>query len=211
MALTTRTRRPTAARARRIANLTLLLAVALPVMAWAQLGPGGAPGIVNATAFAQVTPGLSVTVVPYDDSELNLAVKARFEEELRRTSRTVSDRAVLRLSFGTQVIQGRFSGDGPSLGRFEGDSERGVHFELNIWSSTKDSVLGGRQKRDSRKANVFHINAELRDERTGKVLWQADAFCEMLTPDRLRIASSMVRPLVANMGRTAKGAPFDIK
>jgi hypothetical protein len=211
MALTTPARRSKAARALRFAGVVLLLAVAPLAVALAQLGPNGAPGIVNSTAFGHVTPGLSVAVSPFDDTDLNLAVKTRFEEELERTSRTISEQAVLRLSFDTQVIQGRFSGDGPTLGRFEGDSERGVHFEFNIWSSTKDSMLGGRQKRDSRKANVFHMNAELRDERTGKVLWQADAFCEMLTPDRLRIARSMVRTLVANLGRTAKSAPFDIE
>ncbi|MFQ5773283.1 MAG: hypothetical protein ACE5GS_02085 [Kiloniellaceae bacterium] len=181
-----------------------------PEMRLAQLGPGGAPGIVNAVAFAPVAPGLAIAVKPFDDNELNLAIQQRLEDELRGVSRPISDDAVLGLWFETEVIQGRFPGAAGDLGRFEGGSS-GVRFELNIWSSSRDSILGGRRKGEPRRANVFHINAILRDGRSGKTLWQGDAFCEMLTPDTLRIARSMIRPLVAGLGRTVKGEPFDIE
>ena len=98
------------------------------------------------------------------------------------------------------------------LGRLEAGSDTGVDFRLNFWSSSQDSLLGGRQsKGETRAANVFHMNAVLRDRRSGKVLWQGDAYSEMIVPDEPRIARSMVRPLVTNLGRTVKGEPFELE
>ena len=176
----------------------------------AQLGPGGAPGVVSTVAYDQLTPGLSIAVRPLDDTELNLAIKKRLEEELRRISRPLSDTAVLILSFETEVLRGRFSSAAPSLGSLEAGSE-GTRFQLNVWSSDKDSILGGRKAAGPPRANVFHLSVTLRDERTGKALWQGDAMGEMLSPDTLRIAESMARPLITRLGRTATREPFDIE
>lgn len=178
----------------------------------AQLGPNGAPGIINSVDFRPVDPMAEVTVRPLDDSKESLEIKRRFDGALRQSGYKVSDTtADTELSFETAVIEGRFSDGGRNIGRFEGSSDRGVNFQLNLWSSTEDSVLGGRQKRDGRRANVFHMNVVLRDRTSGTILWQADAFCEMLIPDTGRIAASMVPPLVESIGRTVKGKPFDIQ
>ncbi len=179
----------------------------------AQLGPGGAPGVLTTTVYGELPAAVSVNVEPYDDSELNLQIKAAFDEELVRRNQASAPAGDFQFGFDTQILQGEFDGAGPSLGSFRARSLTGVDFQLNIWSSTKDSVLGGRQKgADSKKKmSVFHINAELRDGATGEVLWSGDAFCEMLGGDTLRIARSMVRPLIANLGRTARDVPFDIQ
>lgn len=176
----------------------------------AQLGPGGAPGIVKTVAYASLTPGLAIAVKPYQDDDFNLAVKQRFEEELGRISRSVSETAVLVLSFETKVVAGEFSVQPGTMGRFEADTGS-AQLNLNVWSSTQDSLLGGRQQAETRRGNVFHMNVTLRDNRSGKTLWQGDAYCMMLTGDRLRIARSMVRPLVTSLGRTVGGDPFEIE
>lgn len=178
----------------------------------AQLAPNGAPGIVNAVALAQVASDRPVALTPFDDDELSLAIKARFEDELLRVGRPVSEAAPLTLSFETEVIQGHFSRGEGNMGRFKAGSG-GLRLDLNIWSSTRDSLLGGRQtgESESRQANLFHMNAVLRDRVTGKTLWQGDAYCEMLTADTERIGVSMVGPLVANLGRSVEQQPFDIE
>lgn len=178
----------------------------------AQLAPNGAPGIVNAVALAPVAPDRPVAVTPFDDDDLSLAIKARFEDELRRLGRPVAESAPLALSFETRVIEGRFSRTAGNMGRFEGGSD-GLRLDLNIWSTTQDSLLGGQRTGESetRQANLLHMNAVLRDRDTGRTLWQGDAYCEMLTADTLRIAASMVGPLVANLGRSARQRPFDIE
>lgn len=178
----------------------------------AQLAPNGAPGIVTTVALSDLPDGLPIAVTPFADDNLSLLIKARFEAALHAAHRPVSETASLTLSFETKVIAGRFTQDQARLGRFEAD-EDGVQFNLNIWSSTQDSLLGGRQKTEapSRKVNLLHMNVVLRDRETGKILWQGDAYCEMLTANRLRIAGSMVAPLTASLGRSVTGQPFDIE
>lgn len=178
----------------------------------AQLAPNGAPGIVTTAAIGDLPDGLAIAVTPFADDHLSLSIKSRFEAALRAAHRPVSDVAPLTLSFETNVIAGRFTHDQARLGRFEAD-EDGVKFNLNIWSSNQDSLIGGRQKTEapSRKVNLLHMNVVLRDRETGKTLWYGDAYCEMLTANRLRIAGSMVGPLTANLGRSVTAQPFDIE
>ena len=177
----------------------------------ARLGPNGEPGIVNSVDFAPADPQAVITVRPLDDSRESLEIKRRIDAALREAGYAVSDyTAAIELSSETEVIEGHFSGESGSLGRLKG-GDRGVRLDFNIWSSSKDSLLGGRQKKDDRQANVFHMNAVLRDRGSGAVLWQGDAFYEMLIADHARIANSMVLPLVRNMGRTVRGEPFQIE
>jgi hypothetical protein len=178
----------------------------------AQLAPNGAPGILTTVALVDLPDGLPIAVTPFADDNLSLAVKARFEAALHAANRPVSETAPLTLSFETKVIAGRFTQDQTRLGRFEAD-EDGVQFNLNIWSSSQDSLLGGRQKANapSRKANLLHMYVVLRDRETGKTLWHGDAYSEMLTADQSRIAGSMVGPLTANLGRSVTAQPFDIE
>ena len=178
----------------------------------AQLAANGAPGIVTTVALGDLPDGQPIAVTPFADDDLSLSVKARFEAALRAAGRPVSDSAPLTLSFDTKVIVGRFTRAEANMGRFEAD-DAGVQLNLNIWSSSQDSLLGGRQKAGapSRKVNLFHMNVVLRDRETGKTLWQGDAYCEMLTADQKRIAGSMVAPLTASLGRSVTGRPFDIE
>ena len=185
-----------------------LLLVPAPALAQA----GGAPGVMKSVAYAPIAAEHSISVAPVDDTDLNLRIKDLFEGELTATGRATSDQAAVTLSFETRVIQGHFSEGLPDLARLQAGTDVGVDFQMNVWSSTQDSLLGGRQRKDEvRRANVFHINVVLRDQGSGEVLWQGDAFSEMVVPDELRIARSMVRPLVTNLGQTVTQEPFDIE
>ncbi len=179
---------------------------------FAQLAANGAPGIVTTVALGELPAGQPVAVTPFADDDLSLSVKARFEAALRAAGWSVSDSAPLTLSFDTEMIEGRFTQAEANLGRFEANDE-GVQLNLNIWSSSQDSLLGCRQKAGapSSKANLFHMNVVLRDRESGKTLWQGDAYSEMLIADQARIAGSMVAPLTANLGRSVQAQPFDIE
>ncbi len=177
----------------------------------ARLGPNGEPGIINSINFIPADPQATIAVRPMDDSKESLEIKRRIDAALREAGYAVSDyTADIELSFETEVIEGRFSGESGTLGSLRGGGG-GVRLDFNIWSSSKDSLLGGRQRRDDRRANVFHMNAVLRDRESGAVLWQGDAFYEMLIADHARIANSMVWPLVRNLGRTVRREPFQIE
>ncbi len=182
------------------------------ILQTAQLAPNGAPGIFNGVNFAPVDPQTPMAVRPLDDGAQSAEIKRRIDGALRQAGYAVSDNAAAtELAFEIEVMEGRFLDDGRNLGRFEGNTERGVSFQFNLWSNTKDSVLGGPQKKAGRRANVLHMHAVLRDRESGKTLWQGDAFCEMLTSDTIRIAASMIPPLVRNLGRNVNGEAFDIE
>ena len=178
----------------------------------AQLAADGAPGIVTAVALGPLPDGQPIAVTPFADDDLSLSVKARFEAALRAAGWPVSGTAPLTLSFDSEMIAGRFTRAEANMGRFEA-SDDGVQVNLNVWSSSQDSLLGGRQKAGTpvRKVNLFHMNVVLRDRESGKTLWQGDAYCEMLIADQARIAGSMVAPLTASLGRSVTGQPFDIE
>lgn len=176
-----------------------------------QLDPNGEPGIVNTVGYADVDPRAEIAVRPLDGSKENLEIKRRFESALQEAGYAVSDyTADIELSFETEVVGGSYSRDPGNLGSLEGGGG-GVQLNFNIWSSSKDSLLGGRQKDKARRANIFHISAVLRNRTSGQTLWQGDAYSEMLTANTQHLAQSMIQPLVRNLGRSVEGEPFDIE
>ena len=184
-------------------------------------GSGGSPCVLTSGELRKMPEGLPLQVTTYDDSETNLEIKEGLAEALERNGFLVSDGAPLELSFKSEIIQGRIAERIPSLGRVgasneqvvgnEG-SERGIDVQVNIWSSSKDSVLGGRKSEaGSSRSPRFHINAQLRDLDDDRVIWQADALCEMLTSNEARIIKSMVGPIASSVGRTVPRSAFDIR
>ncbi len=167
-----------------------------------------ARGEVDSRSYHPVPEGLAFDVLPYDDTDLNLSIKQRFVTELTEGERGFADGAPLQLLFESGMLQGSIAESGPSLGSFK-VKDGGVRAEINIWSSSKDSLMGGRQTGDgSRSASVFHINVTLRDLRDGRTLWQGDAYCEAAVGREARIAESMVGPLIQALGTTVQNEPF---
>ena len=186
------------------------------------VGPGGAPGSVTSQVLAKMPEGFPIEVVLFDDSDTNIELRALLIQGLERHGHIVGEGAPLELVFESEVMEPNFrDDDAPSLGRIQSSNQnqtgnrgsaRGVEAEVNLWSTTKDSLLGGRQKRLAQsKHSLFHINAILRDRESGRVLWQGDALCEMLTSNRTRLLRSMAEPLAASVGKTVVDEPFDIR
>lgn len=195
----------------------LLLAVVLPDVPAAQDAgvPGAvarsAPGMVTARTFRAPPAGFSVAVSPYDDSELNLTLKADFESSLaeRWQARVAEEAAAgFLLLFESEVVPANLAPRPPSLGSAR-VSGGGAEVNVNVWSSTQDSVLGGRQEAPEAGSNVFHINAVLRDRRSGEVAWQGDAYYVLREPESERVARALVPPLVDRIGQSVVREPLD--
>ncbi len=194
------------------AGLALLLG--LPQGADAQQSSAGGPvhGLLTAQVFHKPPEMPTVAVSPYDDSDLNLRIKADFEGQLaaQQRGRVESEpRADYLLLFESGVIPAEAVPQGPSLGSAE-VTEGGVDVTVNVWSLEKDSVLGGRQERPDLESSVFHINAVLRERRSGKVAWQGDAYYRLTGPETERVARAMVAPLVEKIGQSVAREPFEI-
>ena len=184
-------------------------------------GAGGAPGNLNSQAIGKLPEGLPMEIVVFDDSEANLEIRDSLAEALSREGYLLAEEAPLELTFESQILEPGVQASAPSLGQIRSSNEadvgnrgsaRGVEAEVNVWSSTKDSLLGGRQDTAASSSHSrLHINLRLRDRDRGKVIWQGDAVCEMLTSDRGRLLRAMAEPLAAALGKTLAGVPFDIR
>ena len=184
-------------------------------------GVGGAPGSVTSQVLAKIPEGFPIEVVLFDDSDTNIELRELLIKGLEKNGHVVETGSPLELAFETEVMKPSFTEQKPSLGRIQAGNEsevgnrgsrRGVEAEVNLWSTTKDSLLGGRQKRLAQsKHPLFHINAILRDRESGRVIWQGDALCEMLTSNRTRLLRSMAGPLAAAVGKTVVDEPFELR
>ncbi len=174
--------------------------------AWAQALTGG-EGIVNAVAFSAIPEELVVEVTLYDDTDLDLAIRDEMIEALEAAKHAVSDGAPFELSLETDEEAIRYSSKSPSLGELSFGG--GIDVEMNVWSSTQDSLLGGRQERTVRRGeNHFEIRAVLRDRQAGSVVWEGRATVQGDRGSAAPIMRKMVDSLVANLGQTVDDGTF---
>lgn len=199
------------------AAAAVVLLVVLPRESGAQEGvvpdevARAAPGMVTAQTFQAPPAGFSVAVAPYDDSELNLKLKADFETALAgrwQARKAEEPAAAFLLLFESEVVPANLAPPPPSLGSAR-LSDGGAEVNVNVWSSSQDSVLGGRQQAPEAGTNVFHINAVLRNRKSGEVAWQGDAYYVLREPATERVARALVSPLVDRIGQSIVREPLN--
>src|SRR3546814_19154929 len=125
--------------------------------------------MVTAPTFDAPGQAFSVAVSPYDDSDLNLKLKADFEAALaeRWQARMIEEAAAaFLLLFESEVVTADMAAPPPSLGSARRDGG-GAEVNVNVWSSSQDSVLAGRPESKEADTTVFSINTLLRDRRNG--------------------------------------------
>jgi hypothetical protein len=171
-----------------------------------------APGMVTARAFRMPADGFTVFVSPYDDSDLHLTLKADIESRLAASGRAhlAEEKAAgYLLFFDSAVVPAEQAPQRPSLGSVRAD-QGGAEVNVNVWSSTQDSVLGGRQTAQEVGSSVFHMHATLRDRASGEVVWQGDAYYVLGEPETERVARALVAPLVERMGESVVREAIEI-
>ncbi len=192
------------------AGIIVMIGILMPgavQTVWAQAVTGGG-GMVNAVAFSALPEELVVEVTLFDNTDLDLAIRDEMIEALEGAKHAVSDGAPYELSLETDAEAIRYSSKDPSLGEISSVGG-GLDVELNVWSSTKDSLLGGRQERTVRQGeNHFVIHAVLTDRQAGSVVWEGRATVEGDRGSAAPITRKMVDSLVANLGRTVNDGTF---
>src|SRR3546814_17040882 len=129
------------------------------------------PGMVTAQTFDAPGQAFSVAVSPYDDSDLNLKLKADFEAALaeRWQARMIEEAAAaFLLLFESEVVPADMAPPPPSLGSARLDGG-GAAVTVNVWSSSQNRVLAGRQESKAAGTNVFPHNTVLRPPPSGGV------------------------------------------
>jgi hypothetical protein len=179
--------------------------------AWAQTASGGL-GVVHAVSYREVPNPLSLSITLFDDSNLDLRIRDQMVASLERAKYSLGDDPLFELELSSGVRSGSFSAANPSLGRVSSnrDVER-FQFQMNIWSSSLDSVLGGRHSdRERRTLSSFEIQATLRERSLGEVVWEGRAIVEAERSQVEPYVPRMVESLVQSLGRTVRDGTFPV-
>lgn len=188
--------------------LGILLVPGTIQSAWAQILSGG-QGAVRAVAYQEVPERLTLTVTLFDDSNLNLRIRDQMIASLERAEHELGDDPPFELELSSELRSGRFvTGSGPSLGSLSA-SASDARVEMNIWSSSRDSILGGRHSdREQRSFTSFEIEATLRERGAGEVVWQGHAVVEAERGLPDPYVDPMVEALVESLGRSVRDGTF---
>lgn len=190
--------------------LGLSLAVGIVEPAWAQRPVVSGTGELRAMSYREVPESLSVTVSLLDDSELDLRIRQEMIAALERAKHDVKSDSPFELELSSDSQTGGIISAGPTLGRLS-SSEDDSRIEMNIWSSTQDSILGGRQSDRERLVHGrFAILATLRERTVGRVVWEGRATIGVERNQADPYLAAMVKSLVENLGRTVRRGSFPV-
>lgn len=188
----------------------LSLAPGILEPAWAQSSAVAGRGELRAVSYREVPQPLSLSVTLFDDSSLDLRIRHEMIAALERAEHDVGSESLFELELSSESEAGGLSSTGPSLGRLS-SSEDDSRIEMNIWSSTQDSILGGRHSDRARVTqSSFAIRATLRERSLGRVVWEGRAIVGVERNRADPYLAAMVESLVQNLGRTVRNGSFPV-
>lgn len=164
-------------------------------------------------------------VVIYDDTEQNLAFRKEFLAALRKAGYRTSDKAPFEFSFATSITWRE-----RRIREYERQQRRQhpVDIEEATFPDRFDPVYGNepgsrlfgdRRTRAPRTLpsisnadqDRLDISVELRDRKSGEIVWTADLALPLLEFDRPRITRSIVGPIIKAVGRNVIREQFDVR
>ncbi len=194
----------------------LTLGAALPVVAQEAGEPVASR--MNAFACGTLPSPLKVDVQVLDNAASYLRFQERFVEALRAAGGDSVDGAAIILTLDVQTereFQRREGGELMELRAGQENTDIGqegdVFFRGNIWSSTSDSVLGGRKRDLGRLAlNQLRVSATANRRDDGRCLWQGEVL-HHLNGEDADVAAIRIMPILAEaMGKTVRNRPVDL-
>lgn len=171
--------------------------------------PPAPRGYVTTFACGEGDQGLDrLEVKSLGDTPTDLAVRDRFLAALKKAGRTVAAGAPSVLSIETATEVELPKTKGRDLGELRSNNDQ-TEFRVNVWSTTRDSLIGGRKDGDLPKPDRhFRVSATIHDKATGRCLWQGDAIYAMDDAGPAPLADIMARHLVAAIGQPPGRKPI---
>ena len=183
------------------------LALATPVALAQSLTP--AEGRLSAVAFAPIDGGSTFAIEMLDDTDLNVRLVADIERSLAASAHRPAADGRYILTLETAEIAD-LQGDGGGIGTLNVDTLLGVQMHVNLWSSTRNSLLQGRQ-RSVRTTPLVRLDMVVRDRGGRQVTWQAQAFGEIRGIDRYRVLQQIVPAMLQSLGETVEAGTITIR
>lgn len=191
-------------------GLLLIGFFAIPVSVqavWAQAGAAG-QGQIQSVSYREVPERLALSLVLYDNSDLDLEIRDRMQAALESVKHRVEPAALFELELVHEFSTSTYREREPSLGEMHSKGND-VELNMNVWSTTQDSILGGRQEQEHRSSESrFVVRAVLREKSGGDVVWDGQAVVKCDREQAGRYVPPMVAALARSLGQTVRHGSF---
>lgn len=189
--------------------LALALAQATPIGAQ---GADAREGYLTATACGKLPQPLRLDVRAMDNTVENLRLREILVDRLGRRGIAVEAGASVVLSFDVARISRPTRRKERDLGELTGSINERARVRLNIWSSRRDSLLGGRREGViSEAVDRLRIVVAVDAKGDGRCLWRAEAVHDVAGRDPRHIAAGMIAPLAESIGRAVSRKPIYVE
>lgn len=143
-----------------------------------------AADVVVSTQVCEAIPkSADVRLSPADDADLYQSVDRPLRAALAKAGHAVSEAGPIDLYYTITEAPVAIRRSGPSLGTLEVDTTRSGQralLLLNVWSTRKDSILGGRKnKSGSQFSTYLFMSFEVNDKDSGRCLWRGEGGTEL--------------------------------
>lgn len=201
-----RQRQMPSARAWYLAALLLSAVAAGP--AWAD--NDACPGTITSAGLQPVPRTASFDVENYGNPANPLALRTKFLKWLTRAGYKASTKPDYMFAFRVEAAPPTHNG-----GRQAQNFARPPIPENTYSSIGQPQQLYGLEtlvlptlRPGSDQSTPLHINIQLRNQQTGRIVWFADIYCDLITDDRAELVQALSVPIIANLGQTARQEPF---
>jgi hypothetical protein len=170
-------------------------------------------GVITAVAYREITDKISLVVDLYDNSDLNLLIREHMMRSLSDAQHIIGEYPLFELSLSSHFHSPVYFSKGPDLGRASfGLDMLPSKLEMNVWSSTHDSLIVGRRYRSYKMGQYdFEIHASLRERSLDDVVWEGRVIAYIERDKAADAAPGMVDALVAKLGQSVHDETFRLK
>lgn len=187
------------------------VAAVLLVVSWgARAAEGEGPGQLVSMACGVVPPKSHVDVQASDDTARDKALRDAIAAELTRAGYVVAADATVRVTFDAEIERALDPSRQGYLGKLN-STNRDTTFELNLWTSSGDSVLGGVTTQGAATGpNMSHLTISAHDKTNGKCLWQGEARHPTEGGSEVEFARRLVPVVLGHFGKTLPATAFSL-
>jgi len=146
----------------------------------------------------------------FDKTDEALAFRETFLKTLRDDGRKTNEDGGLVFNFESQsAFLGLSSRGGIDKAQGSGARDRRSSSDIGL-SELRDTIREGGSGRNNRSSlgQTIDAKAELRDSKTGRVIWLATLTCEPLTGDRKLLMRFISKVVVDSLAREGGKSPF---
>ena len=155
--------------------------------------------------------GVAVDIL--DDTDANIRVQRTLIDALndlgRASTAAPEPMNAIILEFATAEIIDVEGGDS-AIGELQIDTLRGVEMRMNLWSSTRDALISGRNPNALRSTRLLRFDLVARRRTDGRVVWLGQAFFEGPAGDPGPLFARMAPVLVEQFGETTDVTEFTL-